>query len=116
MTFIWSFPAVVDRIVDGDTIEVHMQVTAVEERHGVDCRIEGINALELRDKFGGEARDALAKILPVGTPVILVHRRREKFGRFLVRVTLPDGSDVSDKMLTVLASDGVTHLAQPYAG
>ncbi|MBA2703853.1 MAG: thermonuclease family protein [Blastocatellia bacterium] len=116
MTFIWQYPAEVDSVHDGDTVTVHMQVSAIEERHGVDCRIEGINALELRDKFGAEARDALAKLLPPGTPVILVHRRKEKFGRFLVRITLPDGTDVSDKMLTALASDGVTHLAVPYAG
>lgn len=116
MSFIWNYPAEVDRILDGDTISCHVKYSAIEERHSVDIRIEGINALELREKFGAEARAFVTKLLPPGTPVVLVHRRREKFGRFLCRVTLPDGSDLSDHLLSALASDGVTHLAQPYLG
>jgi len=114
MNFVWQFPATVDRVVDGDTVEMHVQITAEEKRHGVNIRVEGINALEPSEKFGAEAKAKAESLLPVGTAVILVHRRREKYGRFLAKITLPDGSDFSDHMLAALASDGITHLAKPY--
>lgn len=114
MNFVWQFPATVDRIVDGDTVVAHVHFTAEDERHGVNIRIEGINALELSERFGGEAKAKAESLLPVGTEVILVHRRREKYGRLLAKVTLPDGTDFSDHMLAALASDGITHLAKPY--
>lgn len=114
MNFVWQFPATVDRVVDGDTVEMHVQITAEEERHGVNIRIEGINALELSERFGAEAKAKAERLLPVGTEVVLIHRRREKYGRFLAKVTLPDGSDFSDHMLAALATDGITRLAKPY--
>lgn len=114
MNFVWQYPAQVDRVVDGDTIVMHVRFSAEEERHGVNIRVEGINALELSQKYGSEARDFAASLLPSGTEVILVHRKREKYGRFLAKITLPDGSDFSDHMLSAIASDGVTHLAVPY--
>ena len=114
MTFTWLYPATVNRVVDGDTIEMHVQISAEEERHGVNIRVEGINALELSEKYGAEAKAYAQSLLPSGTEVVLVHRKREKYGRFLARVTLPDGSDFSTLMLTKMASDGVTPLAKPY--
>lgn len=116
MNFVWQYPAIIDRVIDGDTVVAHVQISAEEDRHGVSIRVEGINALELSEQFGGEARDYAASLLPIGTPVILVHHKREKFGRFLCRIVLPDGSDFSTLMLSKLASDGITHLAVPYAG
>lgn len=112
--FVWQFPATVDRVIDGDTVVMHVRLNADEERHGLNVRVEGINALELSQQFGGEARDFAKALLPPGTDVVLVHRKREKYGRFLAKITLPDGSDFSDHMLTGLASDGVTHFAIPY--
>lgn len=112
--FIWNYPAIVDRIVDGDTLECHVQFSALEETHGVNIRIEGINAVELRTPFGKEARDFAASVAPTGTAVTLVHRRKDKYGRLLAHVILPDASEFGAHMLTAMASDGVTHLAVPY--
>lgn len=112
--FVWQYPAEVNRVVDGDTIECHVDVSPTEERHGVQVRVEGINALELSDKFGKEAKAFAESLLPVGMVVTLVARRKEKYGRFLARIIRPDGSDFSDLMLVAKASDGSTPLAIPY--
>lgn len=116
MIFVWTYPATVDRVIDGDTIECHIQFSPLEthDAHGVNVRVEGINALELSQKYGGEARDWAASLLPAGTPVTLVAHKREKYGRFLAKVVLPDGRDFGTLMLTGVASDGVTPYAIPY--
>ncbi len=112
--FVWQFPAVIDRVVDGDSLEVHVLRGADEVVHGVNVRLEGMNAIELRDQFGREAQGYLAALAPPGTPIMLLHRRREKFGRLLARVVLADGTDLSNEMLLAKASDGITPLAVPY--
>ncbi len=114
--FVWQFPAVIDRIVDGDSLEVHVLRAADETEHGVNVRLEGMNATELRDQFGREAQAYLAALAPPGTAIMLLHRRREKFGRFLARALLADGTDLSTALLTAKASDGTTPLAVPYSG
>jgi endonuclease YncB( thermonuclease family) len=84
--------------------------------HGVNVRLEGCNAIELRKQFGEEARTYLAALAPPGTAIMLLHRKREKYGRFLARAILADGTDLSTAMLTAKASDGTTPLAVAYAG
>jgi endonuclease YncB( thermonuclease family) len=113
--FVWQFPAVVDRVQDGDTLVAHVLWHAGNEGHGIDVRLEGINALELSQQYGAEARDRLAALAPPGTPVTLLHRKREKYGRFMARVVrLSDGLDVCLAMVLSKASDGATPLAIPY--
>jgi len=113
--FTWSFPAEIDRWVDGDSVFVHIQRTAREEQHGVELRLDGINAVELKTAFGPEARAFMDKLAPAGSLVMLVERNhKEKFGRELARVVLPDGRDLCQEILTAIASDGVTPLAVPY--
>lgn len=114
--FVWTFPAIIDRIVDGDTLVCHLLIFAENTEHGVNVRLEGCNAIELRDQFGREAQAYLAALAPPGTAVMLLHRKREKFGRFLARALLADGTDLSTAMLTAKASDGATPLAVPYSG
>ncbi len=114
--FVWQFPAVIDRIVDGDSLEVHVLRGADDVDHGVNVRLEGMNAIELKAQFGREAQGYLAALAPPGTAIMLLHRRREKFGRLLARALLADGTDLSTALLTAKASDGVTPLAVPYSG
>jgi endonuclease YncB( thermonuclease family) len=73
-----------------------------------------MNAIELRDQFGREAQTYLAALAPPGTAIMLLHRKREKYGRLLARVVLNDGTDLSTAMLLAKASDGLTPLAVPY--
>lgn len=111
MNFVWQFPAQVDRWVDGDTVVVHRQISAEEERHGENVRVEGINAPEMNTAAGKSALVFAAQLCPSGTDITLVHHKKEKYGRFLARVILPDGRDFSTVMLTTI--DPST--GQPYA-
>jgi endonuclease YncB( thermonuclease family) len=106
----------VDRIVDGDSLEVHVLLGADRVEHGVNVRLEGCKAIELKAEFGREARTCLAALAPPGTAIMLLHRKREKFGRLLARAILADGTDLSTALLTAKASDGTTPLAVPYSG
>jgi endonuclease YncB( thermonuclease family) len=114
--FTWSFPARVDRWVDGDTPVLHVRRNAVQEEDGVQVRVDGINAIELKAQFGSEAKAYAEQLAPVGSAVMLVERnKREKYGRELSRILLPDGRDFGTEMLLAKASDGATPLAVPYS-
>lgn len=114
--FVWHFPAVVDHVHDGDSVICHVLWRAHEVGHEVNVRVEGINAIELRKLYGGQARDALAAYLPRGEKLTLHHRRADKYsGRFLARIVRDrDHGDAGAHMLQQVASDGSTPLAVPY--
>jgi endonuclease YncB( thermonuclease family) len=99
--FLWTIPGEIDRVHDGDTVICHLLLHPNEggEAHEVNVRLEGINAPELNTAEGIAARDYLRTLLPSGTPMVIVSRRRDKYGRFLGRVVLLDGTDVSTMML-----------------
>ena len=83
--------AVVEWVIDGDTIDVF--IGDDQER----VRLLGIDAPESVDPnrpeqcFGEQASDWLRELLPVGTPVLLVRDQdpRDRFGRLLAYVYLP---------------------------
>lgn len=102
MTFVWSFPAQIDKWLDGDTPVCHVRLTPSVEWHGVHIRVDGINAPELRSEGGAEARDYAISLAPPGSTVTLLSTRVEKYGRLLARIALADGRDFS----TVMIADG----------
>ena len=113
--FTWTFPAEIQRWVDGDSVYVSIQRTAREKLIDVELRLDGINAVEIKTAFGQEARAFMEKLAPAGSTVLLVERNhKEKYGRELARVLLMDGRDLCNEILTAKASDGVTPLAVPY--
>lgn len=114
--FTWTFPAQVERWIDGDTPVLSIRRHATLEENAVQIRVDGINAIEIRDAFGAEAKSYAESLAPIGSTVVLVERnKREKYGRELARLLLPDGRDLSTEMLLAKASDGVTPLAVPYS-
>lgn len=114
--FAWTFPAKVERWIDGDTPVLTIRRHATLEENAVQVRLDGINAIELRDAFGSEAKIHAESLAPIGSTVVLIERnKREKYGRELARLLLPDGTDLSTEMLLAKASDGVTPLAVPYS-
>ncbi len=97
---IYTLPASVDRIVDGDSLVTHVGIMPGLELHGIHVRLHGINAPELRHEGGPAARDFLRSLLPEGTEITLVSSQEDKYGRLLARVLLDDGSDASSLMLS----------------
>lgn len=129
--------AFVTSVYDGDTVIAHVRWEDSDGgiHHDRHIRLEGIQAIELRAKWGAETANAAARIfvdqgaggylierrdghdyrdLVMPVHVTLVHRRAEKFGRLLARILLPDGTSFGDRMLLEVASDGITPLARPY--
>lgn len=98
-------PAIVVRIVDGDTFAVHAQMWAHQTWEG-SVRLRGINAPETRSKCQEEkdaavkATAALTEILPVGKAVLLCNPEEDPYpGRVDATVLLPSGKTVSSLLL-----------------
>ena len=85
---------VVRRVVDGDTLYFSWMIDDV-------ARLQGINAPEVRgkDKTAGlAAKDFLMQLLPE-TPVLAQAMGRDKYGRTLLKIMLPDGRIVNDVLI-----------------
>src|SRR5215216_3568128 len=99
MTFSWNVPATVDRVIDGDTVVVHLQFMPGKELHGEHVRVEGINAPERSQAGGSAATDYARELLPVGSLIMLTMGKIDKYGRVLAKIRLADGSDFGDLMI-----------------
>lgn len=104
----WTVPAVVERIVDADTLLCRCDLGW---RIQLTCyvRLLGINAPEQATDDGRAATAFVADLVPPGTAVQVVSRRllgqTDSYGRVLAAVTLPDGRDLS---ITVLDAGHAT--------
>lgn len=90
---VWTVPATVVRVVDGDTVIV---VADLGWRVKIETavRVDGINAPEKGTDAGHRARDFASTLLPVGKQVIVKSKRLlgqfEKYGRVLADIDFPD--------------------------
>lgn len=94
----WQYRATVDRVVDGDTIDVTIDLG---------FRVYTTQRLRLRhidtpEKYGPGASAAgvaaaqiVEQMLPVGTKVIVETEKTGKYGRWLAIITLPDGVELN---------------------
>ena len=85
----WIVPAVVTRIIDGDTIEVTLDLgwKLYKNDH---VRFAGINAPEIKTPEGIGARDFLSIYLKVGQKVMIQSHKLDKYGRCLATVMVGD--------------------------
>lgn len=81
--------ATVTRVSDGDTLWVRLEDDGTRRK----LRIVGIDAPELCQPHGAQARDALATLL-LGRQVLIESRYDDVYGRALSRIT-HDGQDVA---------------------
>ena len=102
------YRAVIERVVDGDTVHVIMSLGVDEYAYRM-IRLKDVNAPELfsgppEERVRGKAaRDFLAHLLPQGTTCRLVPERHAScFGRYVAAIELEDGRDVA----TVLVEAG----------
>lgn len=73
------YNAVVLSVHDGDTINVRWDWGRRRYDDPQPIRLLGCSARELKEPGGIEARDNLAALLPVGTPVTLTTAKDDKF-------------------------------------
>ena len=108
MAFVWEgrdWPAVVRRIVDGDTMILAIGVGfRISTEQSV--RLLGISAPEVfsglseeREK-GRASRSYLESLAPPGTACTLrTYKERKTFDRYLGSILLPDGRDLASEMV-----------------
>ena len=97
---VWTVPATVVRIVDGDSVELLADL-GWRISIGVSARLNGINAIERRDPGGAEATAHLTELIPPGSRVDLESLGIDKFGgRTDCRLIRADGVDVAQQMVT----------------
>lgn len=115
MTPSQTHPAVVLAVHDGDTITVRVTLASTRLKDTdlgfhvyaegrkltlhIPVRLLGCNAIELNQPGGVEARDNLASLLPVGTPITLRTVATDKYARYDAAITLPDGTDLVPKLI-----------------
>ena len=89
-----TWPAVVTYVVDGDSVWVR----SVDRGARVKLRLLGIDAPEVCQPLGPQARDALRR-LALNQPVQVTVRARDRYGRALATVhRTQDGLDLSQAM------------------
>lgn len=114
MTPAYRYSAEVLRILDGDTIEVSLDL-GFNLRQRMLLRLYGLNAQELHDKNAAkrasafEAKKFVDSHIGGKTVIAETVKPKDKFGRYLCNVYLEDG-----KCLNTLLLDA--KLAQPWDG
>lgn len=100
----WTYRAVVSRWLDGDTCDLDVQVWPGQVLR-IRGRLDGINTPEtrtrdLKEKAAGKACTAFARATcPHGSEQTIRLVKKEKYGRWLVRITLEDGADLAARMI-----------------
>ncbi len=87
----WVYEGIVTKVYDADTITVDLDMGMRVWQKGVSVRLAGVNAPELSTLEGKAARDAVLKVMPLGTRVQIQSHRFEKYGRLLGIILRLDG-------------------------
>lgn len=99
MTPSYTYAATVERVVDGDTLDVSLDL-GMRVHLRTRLRLEAIDTPERGQDGHTEAAVAVAALIaPSDSKVIVTTRKPDKYGRALARVTLPDGRDLADTLI-----------------
>lgn len=93
----YEYQAVIRKVVDGDTFDVELDL-GLEVRHRTRLRLAEINAPELSTPAGQELKLRL-EMMFADDPVVVVRTvkdRKEKYGRYLAKITLGDGTYLNE--------------------
>lgn len=100
----YVYPATVTRIIDGDSIEVNLDLGHHLYKKDADIRLLGINTPEVRGEekeLGKLAKARVEELIPVGTKVVIHSAELDSFGRMLADVWIKDQYDksISQKLI-----------------
>jgi micrococcal nuclease len=110
MKDLYTYKAVVNRVVDGDTCDLSIDLGFTVSWKST-CRFYGINTPELRSKDSEEksrayaARDRVLALVPPGSTVMIKSRELDKYGRPLVDIYT--GQDFSIHINQLLVEEGL---------
>ncbi|MBG7617589.1 MAG: thermonuclease family protein [Chloroflexi bacterium] len=111
----YEYPCKIVRVVDGDTVDVDIDLGFSHWIHNERIRLYGVDTPECRTRDAEEkAAGLLAKkfvedALHVGGTYTLTTKERGKFGRYLGVIMLSDRTSINAVLVT-------EHLAVPYHG
>ena len=111
----YEYPCKIVRVVDGDTVDVDIDLGFSHWIHNERIRLYGIDTPECRTRDAEEkAAGLLAKkfvedALHVGGTYTLTTKEKGKFGRYLGVIMLSDRTSINAVLVT-------EHLAVPYHG
>lgn len=101
----------VTKIVDGDTVHALLMLANSSQLTEEKVRLFGINAPELHPRpgqswsdftvepYAQEASDYLEQLCPRGSVIRLEEHGRDKYGRLLAVIILPDGRDANKLLI-----------------
>ena len=109
----YQYTARVTAIHDGDTFTLAIDLGLCVSLVGQKLRLAHANAPELDTPEGQAALAWVQDRMPVGTTVVINTMKaegdKEKYGRWLAKVMLPDGDDLATEMIAA-------GMAVPYEG
>ena len=94
----WSVPARVERVVDGDTVDMTLDL-GWKITYRTRCRLVGVNTPEMNTPEGISVRAFVETELPVGAAVRFISKSLDKYGRPLGRIITPSGVDLGELLL-----------------
>ena len=101
MIDLYTYKCSVLRIIDGDTVELSIDLGLNVHIHHV-CRLYGIDAAEVRSEpeTAAEATARLSELL-ANTPIICrtIKDRTGKYGRYLVTLIDKHGTNINEAMV-----------------
>lgn len=97
----FQYHARIVSVYDGDTVRADIDLGFGIWALNQPLRVHGIDTPELSVEDGKRAREFARGLLPDQTRVTMTtfKDKKEKFGRYLGQITLPDGSDFASRMI-----------------
>lgn len=90
--FAGEFVGQVVGVIDGDTIDV------LHDGHAERIRFHGIDCPEKKQAYGHKAKEAASELV-FGKEVTLQSHGKDKYGRTIAEVLLPDGTNVNRELV-----------------
>jgi len=87
-----DYSGLVVSVLDGDTLDI------LHKRHPERIRLSGIDCPEKGQSYGHQAKQATSAMV-LGKEVLLQTHGRDRSGRILAEVRLPDGTDVNHTLV-----------------
>lgn len=97
---VYEYEVTVERVVDGDTIILNVDLGFKLWLHKLTCRMAGINASEMNTQAGIEAKTELERMIAQGGGrYIVLSHGLDKYGRWLVDVLVGGGKTLNQLMI-----------------
>jgi endonuclease YncB( thermonuclease family) len=96
----WTVPAVVKRVIDGDTVVADLDLGWGFWKHDARVRLFQVDCPELNTPEGVDAWHFTQRMLVLPTPVTIISKKLDSFGRVLGHIQLSSGQDLGAALVT----------------